>query len=231
MSIIPRRCLLLTMALLGFTWGCVTMEPATPSRSISRPFLGLGMQELTPELRTKLGVERGVVISDLIPGDPAATAGVQSGDILLEVDGTSVNHPLQALATVWRRKAGEAVRLTVSRDGLSQSITVVSRRRVFASADDAEATEACPMKEHAARIGIEVEPGREAPIITSVTPASPAARAKLRAGDVLLEANGVPLGTVEDLCFVLSAWEDTEPFFRVGRGGDQRQLLFTINDN
>src|SRR5690606_10262065 len=60
---------------------------------VSRGFLGVGIQDLTPELAQAMGIPntRGVVITDVRPDSAAAKAGLEQGDVVQSVDGTAVD--------------------------------------------------------------------------------------------------------------------------------------------
>ncbi|MBL8635863.1 MAG: Do family serine endopeptidase [Myxococcales bacterium] len=68
---------------------------ATDEASAAKAKLGLSMQSLTPQLAERLGVKnaQGVVISGVKPGSPASEAGLQRGDLILEVD----RHPIKTI--------------------------------------------------------------------------------------------------------------------------------------
>jgi serine protease Do len=68
---------------------------ATDEASQAKAKLGLSMQNLTPQLAERLGVKnaQGVVISGVKPGSPASEAGLQRGDLILEVD----RHPVRSI--------------------------------------------------------------------------------------------------------------------------------------
>src|SRR5207249_294485 len=56
---------------------------------VTRGWLGVQIQQLTPELAREFGVKdaQGVLVSDIVPDSPAAKAGIQRGDVLTEFDG------------------------------------------------------------------------------------------------------------------------------------------------
>lgn len=64
------------------------MEQIIQSGSVTRGWVGVAMQELTPELAEslKLGKIQGMLISDVVHGSPADDAGVRAGDILTMID-------------------------------------------------------------------------------------------------------------------------------------------------
>lgn len=94
-------------------------------------YLGVGLTELTPELREHFGVagDAGVMVAKVMDDSPAFKAGVQVGDIITSVDGKDVASG-SALAEVIRaREAGDDVRLEVRRGGVAQTITAAIETR------------------------------------------------------------------------------------------------------
>ncbi|MFQ5612240.1 MAG: S1C family serine protease [Anaerolineae bacterium] len=88
------------------------------SGEVTQPFLGVRYQPLNPQLATEeeLAVVEGAFIQETISGTPADRAGLQAGDIILAVDGKSVDdrHPLVSL--LLEHVAGETVNLEILRD-------------------------------------------------------------------------------------------------------------------
>ncbi len=97
-----------------------------------RGFLGVGLTELTPELRTHFGAPAGagVMVAKVVAGSPAELAGVEVGDIIAAVGGSKVDSAAALAAKIGSREAGESVDLEVFRDGrpLTLSPTIESRR-------------------------------------------------------------------------------------------------------
>ena len=94
-------------------------------------YLGVGLTELTPELRAHFGVPSGagVMVSKVMDDSPAARAGLKAGDIIASVDGESVANGMALGKTIRAREDGEAVVLDVWRDGISNSITAAIEER------------------------------------------------------------------------------------------------------
>src|SRR5207249_6066159 len=60
---------------------------------VRRPYLGIYMQDVTPEMAKGLGgkaPEKGALVSQVQPGSPADKAGVKPGDVVVSVDGQAV---------------------------------------------------------------------------------------------------------------------------------------------
>lgn len=93
---------------------------------VARGWLGVGTVPVTPELAAHLGlsVERGIVITGVLPGSPAERAGLQPGDVLLQADEQPLEGPDALRAFVQKRRPGERVALELMRDSRRETITV-----------------------------------------------------------------------------------------------------------
>jgi len=98
--------------------GDVVAQGAKPGK------VGLALQSLTPEIAQSLGLPadtQGVVIADVLAGSPAARAGLQSGEVIAEVDRKPVTSAEQAVAAL---KDGGAHLLRVRGPGGTRFVTV-----------------------------------------------------------------------------------------------------------
>ena len=95
----------------------VLLQSLVKYGEIKWPWIGIYMQELTPELAKKFGVEKGVLVADVVPSSPAEKAGIKPGDVIQEVNDTPVNTPLDLREAVLKTKIGEKIKLTVVREG------------------------------------------------------------------------------------------------------------------
>jgi len=95
--------------------------------TVTRAYLGIGGVSVTPPIAAQLGLQRtdGVVVQQLVPGGPAATAGVRQGDVITAIGGVPVKEQRDLqLALTNQLKPGQAVDVTIDRGGVSQAITV-----------------------------------------------------------------------------------------------------------
>ena len=69
--------------------------PAAAPAEPRGAFLGVMLQELTPDLKTRLGVtaDKGALITDVVPNSAAAKADLKEGDVITSVDGQPVESP------------------------------------------------------------------------------------------------------------------------------------------
>ena len=92
--------------------------------STAKGRLGVMVMGLTPELRTHFGVpeDRGVLVAHVDPGTPAATAGIQVGDVLVEVRGKKIDAAPDVLSALADVGKGEHATIELVRDGTSRTL-------------------------------------------------------------------------------------------------------------
>jgi serine protease Do len=168
------------------------------SGSVSRGWLGVTLQPLTPELAGSFGVKdgKGALVSDVTPDSPAARAGVRPGDVVLEMNATRVENPGDLARAVGLARPGSETTLRVRRGGAEQTLTV----KLAAAPGELSPT----------RLGLAVQPltpeaaraagarARDGVVVTAVEADSPAATAGIQQGDVILEIEGQTVRTVAD---------------------------------
>ena len=93
---------------------------------VRRGEIGATAQTITPMLAEalRLPVERGVILSDVAPGSPAAKAGLQPGDVVLSLDGKPMENGRQFRINVYARGAGEQVVLAMQRGERTANVRV-----------------------------------------------------------------------------------------------------------
>jgi serine protease DegQ len=96
-----------------------TMEQIIQHGSVTRGWIGAGIQELTPELVAsfKLTDEKGVLITEVIRNSPAERAGIKTGDILVSIDNRAINDWSAMLETVANLAPGNIVVVKLLRNG------------------------------------------------------------------------------------------------------------------
>jgi Do/DeqQ family serine protease len=182
---------------------------------VSRAWIGVSYQELTPELASGFGAQRtrGALVNEIVPSGPAAKAGVRPGDIIIDIQGREVREGRDLLRAVLQYPVGEKLSLTVLRDGSQQKLQVVTAARP----DQREAragSGAKPQRGQAKPQGskgmelAELTPdiarriGYQGPggvVIANVVPGSAADRAGLLRGDVIEEVNRKPISSGRQL--------------------------------
>jgi Do/DeqQ family serine protease len=204
---------------------------------VHRAWIGVSYQELTPELASSFGVDRtrGALINEVVPSGPADKAGLQPGDVVLELAGKPIREGKDLLRVVLQHTVGEALPVTVLRDGAQRKLSVVAaerpgsedaasrrrgqRQRGAPSAGEQGIDLARLTPDLARRLGYR---GSATVIVSAVKPGSPADRAGLMRGDVIEEVNKK---RVDDERQVLQALEKGSALLKLSRQGG---TFFTV---
>jgi serine protease Do len=104
--------------------------PAQAAAKAGRPKLGIALSEADPQIRRRFGLgeeERGVVITEVQPGSPAAQAGIRPGDVLAQVGTERVESVAAALRAIERADLAKGLRLRLRRDGRGRFVVVRAR--------------------------------------------------------------------------------------------------------
>ena len=189
--------------------------------SVTRGWLGVSLQPLTSDLASSFGVEggKGALVAEVQPQSPAAKAGIQSGDVIIEVNGKKVDSASDVVRTVGFAKPGEEARLTVWRDRARHTLTAKLGEQ--------------PGETAASRLGLDVRPvtpalaqelgltGTDGVVVMSVEPDSAGARAGIERGDILRELDGKPIKSLADFERVTSGLATDKPVnARLQRGSN-----------
>jgi serine protease Do len=101
------------------------------SGEVTRGWLGVSIQDLPKDLADYFGIEdrQGVLIADVVAGDPADKAGIRAQDIVLEINGEKIKDSHALLKKVANLKVGEIAKLKVLRDGKTKVFDVKVAKR------------------------------------------------------------------------------------------------------
>jgi len=179
------------------------------SGKVTRGWLGVTIQSMTPELAKSfgLGADAGVLVADVQANGPAAQAGLQSGDIIMEYNGRKLHGANDLSLAVADTNVGAPANLKVLRNGKELDLEV----KVGERPADTEAALKPSSAEQRGKLGITVEDitpetarqmrlsSQSGALVTEVRPGSPADDGGLRPGDVVTEVNQTPVRRASDL--------------------------------
>ncbi len=168
--------------------------------NITRGFLGISIQQLTPELAKWFGVSEnhGVLVADVAKDSPAEHAGIQRDDVIVEYQGKPIEEIGAFRSHVSTTQPGKDVTLTILRDGkrMEKTVAIGSLPGTEHLADNAGTHEGTPTDlglsvqgltdDLAKRLGYEGESGV---IVSAVEPGSAAAQAGIKPGALIKEVN------------------------------------------
>lgn len=204
---------------------------------VTRGFLGVAPQALTPELAAQFGTHRGALVAEITAGSAAERAGLKVGDVITKVNDIEISDPRQLLLAVSQVTPGTSVKLEYLRDGNARTATATLERRPDEAiagvqrgpgGDDDEGvldgvgvTDITPQM----RDQLQIPPRLEGAIITQIDPASPSASQGLRQGDVILELDRKPVKDAEDAVRLSEQIEGPKVMVRVWREGQSRFMV------
>ena len=176
--------------------------------SVTRGYLGVNVQAITPELAKGLNLRdtKGALVADVMKGGPAEAAGIKSGDVIVNFDGTDVAEVGNLPPLVAATPVDKTVAVTVLRNGSEQNLSVTvarmpgERTEAASQAEPTQGRWGLALRDLDARTAqrVGVAPG-EGVLVTGVEPGSAAAKAGVRQGDVILEANRRKASSVADV--------------------------------
>lgn len=189
------------------------MESLRAHGKVVRGWLGVSIQDIDQELASalKLPTTEGVLLSDVHKGGPAEKAGLKRGDVVTHVNGEKVDSTGRLRNLIAAAGANKTVKIDLLRNSKPLSLDVVLAEIPDASPESPSPSGGTqkPGKldglslelmtpEVRKRLGIPSDaPGRV--VVVGVDQSSRAAKAGLRPGDIILEINRQPVGSVEQL--------------------------------
>jgi serine protease Do len=171
---------------------------------VRRPMVGVNLDDVTPENAHKLGLPQtqAVLVTGIVPGGPAALAGLEPGDIILGINHNRIGSLQQFQARVASSTPGQPLTMRVWRAGKEsdRAVTPIAEEELRAKLEAAAAATAAKQGVALAGYGLWLASDDQAGlVITRVEPGSVAEQAGLRVGDRLLHerAHG-QLATTDD---------------------------------
>ena len=171
---------------------------------VTRGYLGVLIQKVTPEIADSLGMDRGrgALVANVSKDGPAEKAGVKVGDVIIEFDGKEIKDSGDLPIVVARTPVDRKVRMKVLRDKKELQLTVsvgeLKDEEVVASAPEKGELGMTVQKltpQIAESLGLE---RAEGVVVSAVDPGSAADEAGIRRGDVILEVDRKPIRNIDE---------------------------------
>jgi len=205
---------------------------------VTRGYLGVAIQNVTPALADefKLKTASGALVSDVAPDSPAAKAGFQDGDVVLEFNGKKVTDSRHLKLEVADTKPDSTVPVQVLRDGENKTLTVTAKQlpgtEQLADNNSNSSTDTGTLNgvgvadlDQQVRSQFNIPKAVSGAVITQVDPASPSADAGLKPGDVIEEINHHAVKTVDDAVNLTTNPADKRTLLRVWANGGSHYIV------
>jgi serine protease Do len=213
------------------------MEQLVKNGKVSRGYIGVGIEAVTPDLAKAFGMEtpEGALVGEVEPDSPGSKAGLQRGDIILSVNGQPVSDERDLRLRIAAMSPGQTVKLEIVRNGQKQTVSVT-----LAEFPDKTATASEGQPSSTALEGVQVDEltpqiareiglpaGTTGVVISDVDASSSAAEAGLQRGDVIQEVNRQPVNNVEQYEKAIRATGNGEVLLLINRGGATRYVAIS----
>ncbi len=212
----------INVAILSMSGGSVGLGFAIPSNTAKRllesvrrgepityGWIGIYGQDVNERLRRFLGFDRphGVFVVEVAPGGPADKAGVKEGDVIVRFNGTEIRDMQDLLKYASQAPIGKPAVLDIIRNGIKRSISVIVGKQGEGFIDQSIVKRpSTPVKKHISGaegsvsfMGMELSQASGKVFVSGVEPGSPADKAGLLKGDVVLKINDTEVYSLSDI--------------------------------
>lgn len=196
---------------------------------VVRGYMGIRPQPVTDAIKKAMGLDdiKGVLVADVVEGQPADKAGIESGDVIVAVNGEKSDGIEQFRKQVADFAPGSSVSVTIVRDGerMTKRVTLVT------FPDDEQQASTPEEEQPAAWLGIAVRgltaDERKAAkasggvLVERIDSGSAAAEAGIERGDIVLEVGKIKIGGMSDYNRAVRQLKGSSKavLFRINRGG------------
>ena len=184
----------------------LSMEQILEYGEVRRGQIGIGIQDITPNLREAFDLENGqfgVLVTRVVEGSPAEKAGIRSGDIIIEIDGQATVSTAQLRSRIGVREIGDQLSVTLLRDGDRKTVDVKVGK------PQAQQARQGNLPALLAGVGLEDNPDGPGVRVVSIAPNSAAANGGLRPGDIIVGANRRKVRDMDSLQAALAVDADS----------------------
>jgi serine protease Do len=215
------------------------MESLIDHGRVVRGFLGVNIQNVTPELARAfdLSESNGALVAEVVPGAPAEKAGLKSGDVVVSFDGKSIRDSHHLKMEVGKLAPGQSVKLKILRGGKAQEVEVKlqelpsaglasleGREQELDSTESLKGVVVSDLDDDL-RAQLGAPEDLTGAMVKEVAPDSVAFEAGLREGDVIREINRKPVTAAKDAVAMTRQLKDKTILLRVWSKGGSRYLV------
>ena len=186
----------------------VVASAKSGGKAVKRPWLGARLQAVTPEIAETLGLKlpTGALVANVAPNSPAARAGLKLSDLIVAIDGQTIDdpnafdyrfatRPLGGTAQIDVQRAGKTVKLTVPLEtapDTGRDEIVLTARSPFQGAKVANISPAVADELH-------LDASTEGVVVTDLADDGTAASVGFQKGDIILAVNNQKIAKTSDL--------------------------------
>ncbi len=214
---------------IGFAIPVNTAKPLVPQLiakgEVTRGYLGVNIQSITPELAKAMHLKdrKGALVADVVPGGPADQGGIKRGDVIIAFNGMAVEDSHHLPALVAATPVNQEATVTILRQGQERKLSLK-----VGQLPGEKTAAAKPAHPAAGKWGLQLRDvtpqiaqryhlkEEKGVVVAGIEPGSRADEAGMQRGDLILEVNRQPVGSVQDV------------LEKIKRSKDQDRLLLLV---
>jgi S1-C subfamily serine protease len=186
----------------------VVASAKSGGKAVKRPWLGARLQAVTPEIAETLGLRTptGALVANVAPNSPAAKAGLKLSDLIVAIDGQTIEDPNAFDYRFATRPLGGSAQIDVQRGGKTVKVTIplevapdtnreeltISARSPFQGARVANISPAVAEE-------LRLDSNAEGVVVVELEDGAPAASVGFQKGDIILNVNNQKIAKTSDL--------------------------------
>ncbi len=220
---------------------------------VERGWLGVQIQEVTPEIAKGLGMAKphGALVADVTNNGPAAKAGIKQGDVIESFDGHKIEKVRDLPLVVAETPVGDKASIEVWRNGknetLNTTIAQMPENPQIAHNEDRGGGESSEQGQNASALGLKLAPlteqmrqrahvpkGVKGVVVTGVSDDSPLAALGLQPGDVIQSVNQQPVTSPQQVATKLKEARSNKGenvLLLINRHGTSQYLALSLTNN
>ena len=186
------------------------VEKLRKDGTVHRSFIGVTLDDLKPAVKKALGISAGVAVMEVLPNAPAAKAGVEPGDIIVQFAGQPVKNRPSLQEFVELLEPGKSYPAEILRDGKTIKLDITLEQRSSADYTKSSPQNESPEKQpEVSKLGFTAKtltpeianelgvPGLKGVVIVQVKPGSVTAQSGIQSGDVITKVGQTKVETLE----------------------------------
>ncbi len=200
---------------------------------VIRGWLGVVIQEITPDIGEAIGVREGILIAQVVKDSPADRAGLKVGDIIVAINGKKLDSVRELQFSIMKTKPGTEVTLTVIREGKEMKVKVkvgelperLSGKKPRHEGESLGLSLRNLTPQEKARLGV------EGVLVMGVVPGSPADHSGLRPGDIIMRVNNRKIDNVREFQRMIESLKEMgkgKALLLVRRGDSNLYLVLSL---
>ncbi|HTV41146.1 MAG TPA: DegQ family serine endoprotease [Candidatus Sulfotelmatobacter sp.] len=220
------------------------MESLIKYGYVTRGYLGVAIQDVTPELAPQFDVKdnKGAIVSEVVADSPADKAGIKDGDVIVKFNGDEIADSRQLQLDVADAKPGSDVPVQVLRNGDEKTLDVTIKPQPgteqLADSGSQNNSDNGTLNgvtvtdlNSQARAQFNIPDDVKGALITQVDPTSASAQAGLQPGEVIESINRHPVANADDAVQLTEHPKSKETLVRIWANGGSQYVVVNESDN